>query len=70
MDTALLKRTMMGNAKNLILTADHSKIDNISFTKFADLEQMDVFISDNGADMTAINKIRVKNIKVDLAECK
>ncbi len=67
MDTALLKRTIMGNAKNLILTADHSKI---SFTKFADLEQMDVFISDNGADMTAINKIRVKNIKVDLAECK
>lgn len=49
-ETSRLKRIMIENSNTTILLADSSKIGNVSFTKFADLEEVDLIITDNDVD--------------------
>lgn len=49
-ETSRLKRTMIENSNTTILLADSSKIGNVSFTKFANLEEVDLIITDGDVD--------------------
>lgn len=69
LDTARIKRCLMYNTKHKVLLADHSKIGNISFTKYAGMEEIDVFISDSKADKTCLKAIEEKDIEVVAVEC-
>ncbi|MCI8591527.1 MAG: hypothetical protein HFI88_04075 [Lachnospiraceae bacterium] len=68
LDTALMKERIIENSRQCILLADSSKLDNISFAKFADLSELDVFITDEYADPEILERIRSEGIKVDIAK--
>ncbi len=68
LDTARMKRCLIGNSKHKILLADHSKIGNVSFTKYADVSEIDVFITDAGADQKSLRAIGDKDVEVVIVE--
>lgn len=68
LDTAVIKERIIENARHCILLADSSKLDNISFAKFAEIQDVDVFITDNCGDMEYISLLRDAGMKIDVAE--
>ncbi|WP_410586235.1 DeoR/GlpR family DNA-binding transcription regulator [Amycolatopsis sp. lyj-23] len=50
LDEALVKRASIDCARRRVLLADHSKVDNVFLTRFADLSDIDTFITDAGID--------------------
>ncbi|MEK4510197.1 DeoR/GlpR family DNA-binding transcription regulator [Paenibacillus sp. FSL K6-2524] len=54
---AATKRKMIAIAKQVILVADHSKIDQVSFCKVADISEIDHLIMDSGAPDSFIQKL-------------
>lgn len=48
---------MCGAARRRVLLADHSKIGHISMLKYADLSDVDLLITDDGADDRDLKKI-------------
>lgn len=68
LDTARMKKCLIGNSKLKVLLADHSKIGNVSFTKYADLSEIDVFITDAGADHRNLRAIEEKDVEVVAVE--
>lgn len=65
-ETSRLKRTMLSNANTTILLADSSKIGNVCFTKFADLKEVDLLISDQGVDKKFLEEARKCGVRVKL----
>ncbi len=61
---------MIANSKHKILLADHSKINNVSFTKYAEISEIDVFITDAGADKKSLRAIGDKDVEVIAVEVK
>ena len=51
-----------------MLLADHSKINNVSFTKYADVSEIDVFKTDTGADKKSLKAIEEKDVEVVTVE--
>ncbi len=49
-DEAEIKRLVSRRTKSLILMADHSKFDKVSFTKIFDLDEIDYLITDKPLD--------------------
>jgi DeoR family fructose operon transcriptional repressor len=47
---AEIKRTMCRNARRRVLLADHTKVGNNTLCSFADVTDIDVFITDTGLD--------------------
>jgi len=47
---AEIKRTMCRNARRRVLLADHTKVGNDTLCSFADVTDIDVFITDTGLD--------------------
>lgn len=43
-----IKRAMIASAKKVILLADHTKIDDDYFARFADLSDIDLLVTDSG----------------------
>ncbi len=70
LDTARIKKCMIANSKHKILLADHSKINNVSFTKYAEISEIDVFITDAGADKKSLRAIGDKDVEVIAVEVK
>lgn len=66
LDTATIKEKIMANSGQSILLADSSKVDSISFAKFADIKDVDIFITDEGADEEYISQLRTEGMKVDI----
>lgn len=64
MDTAKIKKILISNARNVVLVSDSDKIDNISFVKFADLKEVDIFITDIDADRKQILEFERRDVKV------
>jgi DeoR family transcriptional regulator, fructose operon transcriptional repressor len=54
---AATKRAMMAAARRTVLLADHTKIGNDYFSRFADLDDVDTFITDTGADDELVDEI-------------
>jgi len=68
LDTARIKKCMIANSKHKILLADHSKINNVSFTKYAEISEIDVFITDAGAEKKSLRAIGDKDVEVIAVE--
>lgn len=61
---SMVKRTMIEAARRVIALADHSKLGNGQLFSFADFDDIDVLITDTGADTDAIESLRSHDIDV------
>ena len=68
LDTARIKKCLIANSRHKVLLSDHSKINNVSFTKYADVSEIDVFITDTGADKKSLKAIEEKDVEVVTVE--
>ena len=66
-DTADVKRKILHNARARILLADSSKIARESLARFATIDEMDVLITDAGADAEFIRQVQAQNVRVIIA---
>jgi DeoR family fructose operon transcriptional repressor len=64
---AAVKRAMIGAARRTVLLADHSKIGNDYFAAFGEIDQVDVWITDSGADPELVDEIADAGPRVVLA---
>lgn len=64
---AATKRKMIRSAKQVYLLADHSKIGNVAFAKFADITELDTCILDDGAPEGFVTELRERGVDVILA---
>lgn len=65
-ELALIKQKMIESASQVILLADSSKLGHVDFRKFADLSQVDIFITDDSVseEDTKLLRTRVKELMV------
>lgn len=68
METSRLKRIMMKNSGKTILLADSTKAENISFVSFANISDLDGFITDADVSGEFIAGLEQKNVNVHIAE--
>jgi DeoR family fructose operon transcriptional repressor len=61
---AMVKRAAIACARRAVLLADHTKVGNDYFARFADLSDIDTFITDNGIDSAVANEIGAAGPKV------
>lgn len=54
---AMIKRAAVASARRCVLLADHTKVGNDYFTRFAELKDIDTFITDDGVDSAAAEEI-------------
>ncbi len=60
-------RAMMKNASKTIVAADYSKLGRTAFAEIDDLSKVNVIVTSNNADVSLLNKIKDKNIKIVVA---
>lgn len=63
-----VKQAMISSAKEVILTAHSSKLDQIYYHTFAKWDRINKFITDSAADPVLINKIQNSGVEVVLAD--
>jgi DeoR family fructose operon transcriptional repressor len=61
---AMVKRAAIASARRAVLLADHTKVGNDYFARFADLSDIDTFITDNGIDAAVAAEIGAAGPKV------
>jgi DeoR family fructose operon transcriptional repressor len=64
---AAVKRAMVGAADRVVLLADHTKFADEHFVRFADLADLDVVVTDDGADHEDLHTLEVADVQVVLA---
>lgn len=67
-ETSRLKKTMIENSNTTILLADSSKIGNVSFTRFAGLDEVDILITDQDADAEFLRDAKAKGVDVEVVK--
>lgn len=65
-DTANIKKVLIDNARKVVLMADSAKLGSISFVKFADISDIDYFITDFNARQEDIQRFEEADVKVEL----
>jgi DeoR family fructose operon transcriptional repressor len=63
-DEALLKRAMIESARRVVAIVDHSKLGNDQLFSFANLDEIDVLVTDDGADEAAVAAIEAHGVEV------
>ncbi len=66
-ETGSIKKIMMKNSKEVVVVVDSNKINFVSFTKFGEMEDVDILITDDRADQEFVENVRKKGIQVELA---
>ncbi|MFI7122023.1 DeoR/GlpR family DNA-binding transcription regulator [Amycolatopsis sp. NPDC049868] len=61
---ATVKRASISGARRVVLLADHTKVGNDQFARFADLSAVDTFFTDDGVDSTMAEEIERAGVKV------
>jgi len=61
---AAVYRVMIKLSKETIVVTDHTKLENVSFVKIADIECIDKLITDSGISEKYIKKLQEKEIEV------
>lgn len=61
---ALTKQLVMTRARSVVALADSSKMDKESFSHFADLNDVETLITDDGADPELLARIEKHGVKV------
>jgi len=64
---AAVKRAMMAAARRTVLLADHTKIGVDYFSRFGDVDQVDTFVTDSGADAELVDELSQAGPRVVLA---
>lgn len=64
---AAVKRAMVATGREVVLLADHSKVSDEHFVKFADLSDVDVFVTDTGLSDEEADRFRQAGPEVVLA---
>jgi DeoR family fructose operon transcriptional repressor len=64
MEEARTKRAMIDAARRVVLLADHSKLGQEYFATFAQLDEVDLLITDAGADERAVDGLRARGLDV------
>ena len=67
-DMAQVKTVMIALADEIILLADSSKLGKSSFVRFADISQIDLLITDAGADADYVELIKREGLEVETAK--
>jgi DeoR/GlpR family transcriptional regulator of sugar metabolism len=65
---AFTKELVMHRSAQVVLLADSSKIGEVSFAHSGDMEQVDVLITDSGADGGFVEALRERGVRVELVE--
>ncbi|MDY7011883.1 MAG: DeoR/GlpR family DNA-binding transcription regulator [Planctomycetota bacterium] len=63
-----VERRMMDIAEKIILVADHTKFGMRSVVKLCDLNEVDVIVTDSGADAETLKRLKESGPKVIVAE--
>lgn len=58
------KRAMVAAASRVVLVADSSKVGQVHLARFADIEQIDVFVTDDGLDDHAAEEFQLAGPQV------
>lgn len=61
---SMVKRAMIEAARRVVALVDHSKLGNGQLFTYADFDEIDVLITDDGADAEAIESLRSHDIDV------
>lgn len=61
---SMVKRAMIESARRVVALLDHSKLGNGQLFSYADFDEIDVLITDDGADDDAIESLRSHQIDV------
>jgi DeoR family fructose operon transcriptional repressor len=64
---AQAKEAMIAGARKKVVVADHTKLEQVSFAKFAGFSDINILITDNQADSSVVNKYRNAGLDVLLA---
>ena len=64
---AAVKRAMVRAADRVVLLADHSKFGHEHFVRFAELDDLDVVVTDTGADHTDLLMLEAAGLEVRVA---
>ncbi len=62
-----IKKGIIENAKQVIAVLDHTKFGKVALSKVADIDDIEVIITDKGLDENFINAIEKRGIKLILA---
>lgn len=68
LEDAELKRTLVESARKVIALADSSKLGHETFAQAAELRQLDLLITDDGADPALIDALRNAGLEVVTAK--
>ena len=63
----LLKREFVRRADEVILLCDSSKLGKSAFTKFADITDIDVIVTDEHIDEKTLKRYRACNVNIEVA---
>jgi DeoR/GlpR family transcriptional regulator of sugar metabolism len=61
---AFTKECVMRRARQIILLADHTKMDKVSFVRFGSCDDVDVLITDRRAPRKSVQALRRRGIEV------
>jgi DeoR/GlpR family transcriptional regulator of sugar metabolism len=64
-----VKRKMIEVSDQLIIVADHSKLNRICLMPVAPIDAMDILVTDSGASRDFIEQVELKGPHVIVAEC-
>lgn len=64
---AAVKEAMIAAANRVVLLADHTKVGDDQFCRFADISQVDIFVTDSGLGAEAVDGFRQAGVELVLA---
>ena len=64
---AAVKRALVGAADRIVLLADHTKFGSEHFVRFADLDDLDVVVTDSGVEPDDLLGLKAAGVEVVLA---
>ncbi len=67
---AEIKQAMLRSADRTVFLADHSKIGNVASAFVSDIENVDLLITDSGADKGVLRGLRAAGLEVEVVEPK
>lgn len=66
LEMANVKRKLIENSRRKILLADSSKFGRVSLARFATMEQVDILVTDDGADPAFLDTLRAMEVEVSI----
>jgi DeoR family fructose operon transcriptional repressor len=64
---AAAKRAMIRSARRVVLVADHTKVGQEHFVRFAEVGEIDAFVTDKGVEEAAVRELEDAGVEVVVA---